>query len=141
MRAYAIAVVDPTMNDFIMPSKGGIQDRQDAVAREEPMLDPPLGKVVRHEGGLHRAEYEGVSVMWIPLEDRVLQARLMVCAHTHDAGHRSVKATTYRLRAYCVWDDMEKDIGDFVRQCLHCADHPAGNVVPRPMGDWCTVLK
>ena len=34
-----------------------------------------------------------------------------------------------------MWDDMDKDVGEFVRQCLKCADHRAGNVVPRPMGD------
>ena len=51
------------MGDFNMPSKGEIRDRQDAVAREEQMLDTPLGKVVRHEDGLYRAEYGGASVM------------------------------------------------------------------------------
>ena len=33
--------------------KGETQDRQDAVARGEPMLDTPLGKVVYHEDGLY----------------------------------------------------------------------------------------
>ena len=106
VRAHAIAVVGPAMGDFNMPSKGEIRDRQDAVSHEEQMLGTPLGKVVRHEDGLYGAEYGGTSVLWIPREDRVLQARLMVCAHMHDAGHRGEKATTHRLGAYCVWDDM-----------------------------------
>ena len=121
VRVHAIAVVGPAMGDLHMPSKGEIRDQQDAVAREEAMLDTLLGKVVRHEIGLYQAEYGGASVLWIPREDRVLQARLMVCAHIRDAGHRGVKATIHRLGACCVWDDMEKNVGKFVRQCLHCA--------------------
>ena len=112
-----------------------IRDRQEAVAREEPMLDTSLGMVVRHEDGPYQAEYGGESVLWIPPEDYVLQARMIVCAHKQDAGHQGVKATTHRLGAYCVWDDMEKDLGEFVRQCLYCTDHWAGNIVPRLMGD------
>ena len=59
----------------------------------------------------------------------------MVCAHMQDAGHRSVRATTHRLGAYCAWDHMEKDIAKFVRQCLHCVDSKASNAMPRPLGD------
>ena len=69
-------------------------------------------------------------VLWVPEEERELQARLMVCAHMQDAGHRGV-----RLGAYCAWDNMEKDIAKFIRQCLHCTDSKAGNAVPRPLGD------
>ena len=63
MRAHAIAVVSPAIDDFNMPSKCEIRDRQDAFAREEKILDTPLGKVVRHEDGLYRAEYGGASVL------------------------------------------------------------------------------
>ena len=73
VRAHAIAVVGPAMGDFNMPSKGEIRDRQDAVTHEEHTLGTPLGKVVRHEDGLYRAEYGGASVLWISPEDRVLQ--------------------------------------------------------------------
>ena len=52
-----------------------------------------------------------------------------------DAGHRGVRATTHRLGAYCVWDNMEKDIAKSIRQCLHCTDSKAGNAMPRPLGD------
>ncbi|CAN0093861.1 unnamed protein product, partial [Ascophyllum nodosum] len=30
---------------------------------------------------------------------------------------------------------MEKDITEFIRQCLHCTDSKAGNAVPRPLGN------
>ena len=74
-------------------------------------------------------------MLWVPEEERELQARLIVCVHMQDAGHRGVRATTYRLGAYCAWDSMEKDIAKFVRQCLHCVDSKARNAMPRPLGD------
>ena len=85
--------------------------------------------------GLYRVSYQGSMVLWVPEEERELQARLMVCAHMQNAGHRGVRATTHRLGAYCAWDNMEKDIAEFIRQCLHCTGSKAGNAVPRPLGD------
>ena len=101
VRVHAIAVVGSAMGHLHMPSKGEIRDQQDAVAREEAMLDTLLGKVVRHEIGLYQAEYGGASVLWIFPEDSVLQAWLVVYAHMQDAGHQGVKAMTHRLGAYC----------------------------------------
>ena len=95
----------------------------------------PLGTVTRGEDGLYRVSYQGSMVLWVPEEERELQARLMVCAHMQDAGHRGVRATTHCLGAYCAWDNMEKDIAKLIRQCLHCTDSKAGNAVPRPLGD------
>ena len=53
VRARAIAKIDPAMDDFNMLSKGRTRDRQNAVVREEPMLDTPLRKVIGHEDGLY----------------------------------------------------------------------------------------
>ena len=135
VRANVIAVVAPPTGDYQMPSKGEIKDRQDAVARGQVEVATPLGTVTRGEDGLYRVSYQGSMVLWVPEEERELQARLMVCAHMQDAGHRGVRATTHRLGAYCAWDNMEKDIAKFIRQCLHCTDSKAGNAVPRPLGD------
>ena len=52
-----------------------------------------------------------------------------------EAGHRGVAATLVRLQEYCVWQGMEVQVREFVRQCLHCADSRAGDVVPRPFGE------
>ena len=90
VRAYAIAVVGPAMGEFNMPSKGEIRNRQ---------LDTPLGQLVRHEDELYQAEYGGASVLWIPHEDSVLQARPIVCSNVQDTEHRGVKGTTHRLGA------------------------------------------
>ena len=135
VRANVIAVVSPPTGDYQMPSKGDIKDRQDAVARGQIEVATPLGTVTRGEDGLYRVSYQGRMVLWVPEEERELKARLMMCAHMQDAGHRGVRATTHRLEAYCVWVNMEKDIAKFIRQCLHCTDSKAGNAVPRPLGD------
>ena len=133
--ANVIAVVVSPTGDYQMPSKGEIKDRQDAVARGQVEVATPLGTVTRGEDGLYRVSYQGRMVLWVHEEERELQARLMVCAHMQDAGHRGVRATTHRLGAYCVWDNMKKDKAKFIRQCLQCTDSKAGNAMPRPLGD------
>ena len=135
VRANVVAVVAPPTSDYQMPSKGEIKDRQDAVVRVEVGVANPLGTVTRGEHGLYRVSYQGRMVLWVLEEERELQARLMVCAHIQDAGHHGVRATTHRLGAYCPWDNLEKDIGKFVRQCLHCIDSKAGSAMPRSLGD------
>ena len=95
----------------------------------------PLGTVTRGEDGVYRVSYQGKMVLWVPEEERELQARLMVCEHMQDAGYRSVRTTTHRLGAYCAWDNMEKNKAKFIRQCLHCVDPKAGNDMPRSLGD------
>ena len=54
---------------------------------------------------------------------------------TQDTGHRGVMATSHRLGAYCVWDNVEKDIAKFFCQSQHCVDSKAGNAMPHPLGD------
>ena len=135
VRANVIAVVARPTGDYQMPPKDKIKNRQDAVACGQVEVATSLGTVTRGEDGSYRVSYQGIMVLWVPEEERELQARLMVCAHMQDAGHRGVMATTHRLGAYCVWDNMEKDIAKFIRQCLHCTDSNAGNAMPRPLGD------
>ena len=99
------------------------------------MSDSLLGSVVRGENGLYRVDYEGIQVIWVPPPERSLQVRLMVCAHMQEARPRGICATMHRLGAYCVWEGMKEDAAELVRQCLHCVDSRAGNVVPRPVGE------
>ena len=94
-----------------------------------------LGTVTRDEDGVYRVSYQGRMVLWVPEKEHDMQGRLVVCARRQDTGHCGVSATTHRLGAYCAWDNMEKDIAKFVRQCLHCVDSKAGNDMPRPLGD------
>ena len=105
------------------------------MARGQGEVTTPLRTVTRGEGGVYCVSYQGRIVLWVPEEERELQARLMVCAHMQDTGHHAVRATTHSLGAYYAWDNMEKDIAKFVRQCLHCIDSKADNAMPRPLGD------
>ena len=91
VRANVIAVVAPPIGDYQMPSKGKIKDTQDAVARGQVEVATPLGTVTRGEDGLYRVPYQERMMLWVPEEERELQARLMVCAHMQDAGHRGVR--------------------------------------------------
>lgn len=50
-------------------------------------------------------------------------------------GHGGKVSALYVLRPYCMWDSMEADVGEFVRQCLHCVKSKAGEVMPRFLGD------
>ena len=75
------------------------------------------------------------DVLWIPSVDKALQVRLMVRAHMRSAGHRGVSSTLFRLKKYCVWSHKESHVRESARQCLHCVDTRAGEIVPRPYGD------
>ena len=39
------------------------------------------------------------------------------------------------LRSYCIRQDMEKDVANFVKKYLHCQDSKAGKTVPRLIGE------
>ena len=95
-----------------------------------------FGPVTPYEGGLFRVTLKGAvqAFLWIPAEAKDLQARLMVDTHIGN-GHRDTTAANLQvLRNYCVWQEMEKDVVNFVKKCLHCQDYKAGKMVPRPMG-------
>ena len=95
-----------------------------------------FGPATPDEGGLFRVALKGAvqPIIRIPSETKDLQARLMVCAHIGN-GHRGTAATLQVLRSYCVWQDMEKDMANFVNKCLHCRDSKPGKMVPQPMGE------
>ena len=121
-----------------MPSKDVIRNAQRkqlaSEGTEVQSFESSAGHVVLDEEGLFRVRVGNHDVLWIPDTDRILQMRLMVCAHMHDAGHRGVAATVGRLREFCVWSGMETAVREFVKQCLHCADTRSGEVVPRSLG-------
>ena len=121
----AVAVFSPCDADDSLPSKGVIRQAQRkelAVEQDEVQsFEANVGLAVLDDEGLFRIEVDNRQVLWIPDGDKTLKMRLMVCAHMRDAGHRGVAATVVRLRNFCVWSDMEADVREFVRQCLHCA--------------------
>ena len=84
VRANVIAVVAPPTGDYHMMPKNEIEDRQDALARGQVEVATSLGTVTRGEDGVCRVSYQGRVVLWVPEEERELQAQLMVCAHMRD---------------------------------------------------------
>ena len=122
-----------------MPSKSVVRQAQQKelgdTEADVQSFESDVGTAILDNEGLFRVHVRGRNVLWIPSSDNQLHIRLMICAHMRDAGHRGVAATLVRLREYCVWQGMETQARDFVRQCLHCADSRAGETVPRPLGE------
>lgn len=74
-------------------------------------IPPPIGCAALDEG-LCRMPVKNGSVLWIPEQKRVVQARLMVCAHTREVGYRGMAATIRRLRrqlsSCVVWNGLAR---------------------------------
>eukprot|EP00752_Nemacystus_decipiens_P007839 g7004.t1 len=125
-----------------MPSKQAVQSvQQESRAKlgpphaEASSFSTSLGLVGRDEEGLYRVSVGGRDVLWIPSDAQDLQVRLMVSGHMNEAGHRGTAATLQRIKEYCCWENMATDIREFVKQCLHCMDSKAGEMVPRPFDE------
>ena len=93
-----------------------------------------FGQVTLADDDLFRVRVGNRDDLWILSVDKALQVRLMLCASIRSAGDRGTQKM-FRLKEYCVWSNMESHFREFVRQCLHCVDTRAGEIVPRPSGD------
>lgn len=51
------------------------------------------------------------------------------------AGHWGVRVNLHRLGVYCVWEGIGDDVVEIVRQCVHCVEPKAENVVHGPLGE------
>ncbi|CAB1109830.1 unnamed protein product [Ectocarpus sp. CCAP 1310/34] len=133
------AVFMPSTPDCNLPSKNAIREVQQTVRASvgdtNACFTDTLGRVAPDDEGLFRVMIDGRKVLWIPDTARDMQLRLMLCAHMKEAGHRGVTATMHRLREYCCWSTMDRDVKEFVQQCLHCMDSKSGEIVPRPFGE------
>ena len=130
----ATAVYFDRSMDHPLPTKQAIRETQ-AVLLDQPEVETSAGLARRGSDGAYRVMVNGEPVFWIPDGAKRLQARLMVCAHMTESGHRGPAATLARLRPYCVWSGMEGGVREFVRQCLHCADSKSGTIIPRPLAE------
>ena len=74
MRLNVIAGVALPTGDYQIPLKSEIEDRQNAVARGQVEVATPLRTVTRGEDGVYRVSYQGRMVLWVPEEERQLQA-------------------------------------------------------------------
>jgi len=84
---------------------------------------------------------KGSECWWIPVcGDTHLRVRLCIIAHMGPCGHRGVRTTFDDLSARFYWHGMREDVGDFLRQCLHCVPSKEGGRrigFPDPMGWQC----
>jgi hypothetical protein len=87
------------------------------------------GQICRPWRRLYASQHTGQ--LWIPKEDKSLQNRRCVVAHTGVGGYRGTKATLQTRRYVCKWAGMEVDVDYFVRSCLNCIATSIGYVMPR----------
>ena len=81
------------------------------------------------------------GIVWIPEAEFLLRVRLCVIAHSGAAGHRGVNPTLRALKLRFYWKDMDKDVQEFIRNCLHCTVNKGGVLVPRPLGNTLEALR
>lgn len=49
--------------------------------------------------------------------------------------HRGKLSMLHVLRTCCVWNSIEAEVDDFVRQCLHCVKSKVEKLELRPLGE------
>ena len=74
VRVNVIADFAQPTGNYQTPSKSEIKDRQDAVASGQLEVATPLGTGTRGENGVYRVPYQGRMFLWVPEEERELQA-------------------------------------------------------------------
>lgn len=112
----------PAAADIDWPSLAIIQASQN---RHQPPLNSK-----RNDSGMIKHK----SRVWIPPDDLDLKLRLLVISHCGSIGHTGMEATESILRENFIWDDMQADVTQFVRGCIHCMVSRSGKMIPRPLG-------
>jgi hypothetical protein len=112
--------VPTTLNDFEWPSVLEICEAQ------KSQTNIPAGLEFSEE--LFRKD----GRIWVPTHD--LQTRIMIVAHCASSGHRGGETTSQIILKNFWWENIRKDVQEFVMNCLHCTVN-AGQVVPRPLSE------
>lgn len=77
--------------------------------------------------------WENVGRIWIPEADLELQLKVLVASHYGTIGHRGIEATRSILRENFFWENMDQDVEQLVKGCIHCLLVRSGDIVPRPL--------
>lgn len=101
--------------DYTLPTKQVIHVNQ-AGLLEQPEVQTPLGRARRRSDGPYRVAIDSDSMCLIPEGARRLQSRVMVYAHTGEAGHRDVTARLVKLGPNHIWPGMATTVQEFVHQ-------------------------
>ena len=70
------------------------------------------------------------GAVWVP-NNRELRTLVLQLAHDW-AGHFGISRTLGKIRQYCVWDGMTREVEDYCRSCVTCTVHKSSN--QRPAG-------
>ena len=91
----AVAVFVSGAPDETIPSKDVIREEQQqaraglgVMVSGTSSFTTPVGRAMKDNEDLFRVGLGGRDVLWIPEQAKEMQARLMVCAHMKDTGHR-----------------------------------------------------
>jgi hypothetical protein len=72
--------------------------------------------------------------IWIPCSERLILLCIMITAHDSHVGHNNIAQTKEKIKCLFYWQNMDKDIHDFVFHCLACSKTKDGSTIPRPWG-------
>lgn len=84
------------------------------------------------------AEWDNDMLVWrvkgkILIPEGTIRTRLLIMAHCGSSGHRGRDATIRQLKTFVFWPSMDRDVADFVSNCLYCKAHYYDRV-RRPFG-------
>ena len=72
--------------------------------------------------------------VWVPPDDKDLQLRLLIAAHTGTSGHHAASTTHVIITKHFWWNNITKSVEIFVRSYLHCCATSSGSEITRPLG-------
>ena len=116
-------VPSPSNKDFVWPSWDMIKQAQSRHSDECTTLQKSDDGVYRKKG-----------LVYIPKDEFELQVKLLVVSHCSTLGHRGMDATESVLCEEFYWDNVHKDVRNFVKGCVHCLITRSGSLIPRPLG-------
>lgn len=118
-----------TLYQSIVPSKMEIDHADVTEMRSaQQKYDPPTRALMSPF-----ALWKKDSYAWIPEKEEILKHKLLVKAHCRSAGPHSKDKTKNMLRSALLWRQLEKDVEEFVQNCLQCIIARSGKRIHRPM--------
>lgn len=111
----------PTADEIIWPSMEDI--------RKSQQNKPAPANSAQDEAAILRCN----GKIWIPEDCEELKLKIMVISHTSSMGHRGIDATRSIISESFWWETLEKDLRNFIKNCLHCIVSRTGDIRPRPL--------
>ncbi len=122
----ALHLIDSSQDDgFDWPSVHEIKAIQRMHEKDDECkgLEVDYENIIRKEGKI-----------WIP-NDQALKVRIMIGSHAYAGGHRGIPSSIMALRKEFWWTNLEEDVTNFVKSCIHCLVSKNGTMIKRPLGN------